>query len=416
MGWIDRSGDRDRDGFQEYETRSTHGYYNQGWKDAGDAIPHEDGSLAPLPLALCELQGYVYDAKLRMADLYERHRPPEGRQAAAGRRPRTLYDRFNDAFWWEAEGTYYLGLDGQKRPIRTVASNAGHLLQSGIVPPERAGRVVERLLRRRHVVGLGDPDAVVRPRRLQPVLVPHGHGLAARQRDDRGRLPALRLCGRGGAGRGRAVRRARRGSPAHRLPELFAGLPRHEASFPVQYLGANVPQAWAASAILRFVAVMAGIHARTEDGKGRLYVDPALPTWLPDLSFSNLRAGRGAVSLDLVDGELRVGANTTGFEVVHGAAAARDRPRLSGVRFRPRLAPPAPSVRAHGPRVAAHQLRGPAIRRPQPATDGVSGTHAPSAPIARLALTTCVVWRRTGPYPWRTTHGRRVRERPRHRE
>ena len=107
----------------------------------------------------------------------------------------------------------------------------------------------------------------------------------------------------------------RRGSPGARLPELFAGLPRHEASFPVQYLGANVPQAWAASAILRFVAVMAGIHARTEDGKGRLYVDPALPSWLPDLSFSNLRAGRGAVSLDLVDGELRVGANTTGFEV-----------------------------------------------------------------------------------------------------
>jgi len=137
MRWIDQSGDRDRDGFQEYKTRSTHGYYNQGWKDAGDAIPHADGSLAPLPLALCELQGYVYDAKQRMADIYEIL--GRGRKSARLRaEARELYDRFNDAFWWEAEGTYYLGLDGDKRPIESVASNAGHCLASGIVPPERA--------------------------------------------------------------------------------------------------------------------------------------------------------------------------------------------------------------------------------------------------------------------------------------
>ena len=88
MRWIDRYGDRDGDGFQEYKTRSTHGYYNQGWKDAGDAIPHADGSLAPLPLALCELQGYVYDAKLRMADIYEiLGRTAQERRACGPRRP-----------------------------------------------------------------------------------------------------------------------------------------------------------------------------------------------------------------------------------------------------------------------------------------------------------------------------------------
>jgi glycogen debranching enzyme len=313
--WVDHAGDRDRDGFQEYATRSPHGYYNQGWKDAGDAIPHEDGTLAPLPLALCELQGYVYDAKLRMADLYE----VIGRRREATRlrdQARVLYDRFNDVFWWEEEGTYYLGLDGAKRPIRSVASNAGHLLQSGIVPPERAGRVVERLLRGDMWSGWGirtlsSDHVAYNPFSYHTGTVwPHDNAVIA------GGFRRYGFAAEASQVAGGLFDAAARLAQA-RLPELFAGLPRHEASFPVQYLGANVPQAWAASAILRFVAVMAGIHARTENGRGRLYVDPALPSWLPDLSFANLRAGRGAVSLDLVDGELTVGANTTGFEVVH---------------------------------------------------------------------------------------------------
>ena len=145
MAWIDRFGDRDSDGFQEYQTRSSHGMYNQGWKDAGDAIPEADGTLAPLPIATCELQGYVFDAKNRMADIYDvLERPKDARRLR--RAAQRLYDRFNDIFWWEQEGTYYLGLNGRKEPIRSVASNAGHLLQSGIVPPERAGRVVRRLM------------------------------------------------------------------------------------------------------------------------------------------------------------------------------------------------------------------------------------------------------------------------------
>ena len=121
MRWIDHVGrPRSATASRSTRPRSTHGYYNQGWKDAGDAIPHADGSLAPLPLALCELQGYVYDAKLRMADIYEilgRTRKSARLRAEA----RELYDRFNDAFWWEAEGTYYLGLDGDKRADRDAS-------------------------------------------------------------------------------------------------------------------------------------------------------------------------------------------------------------------------------------------------------------------------------------------------------
>jgi glycogen debranching enzyme len=111
----------------------------------------------------------------------------------------------------------------------------------------------------------------------------------------------------------------------HRLPELFAGLPRAEASFPVQYLGANVPQAWAAGAIIRLVAVLCGIHATAAAGRRRLYVDPILPAWLPELTIHHLRAGDGALSLTVRDGQVDVLADTSGYEVVLGPA-----PRVVG--------------------------------------------------------------------------------------
>ena len=115
MGWIEGWGDRDGDGFLEYATRSRHGFRNQGWKDAKFAIPHADGSHAPLPIALCEHQGYAYDARLRLAELYDAvDRPEEAERLRVD--AEALFQRFNEAFWWEAEGTYYLGLDGEKRP------------------------------------------------------------------------------------------------------------------------------------------------------------------------------------------------------------------------------------------------------------------------------------------------------------
>jgi glycogen debranching enzyme len=105
---------------------------------------------------------------------------------------------------------------------------------------------------------------------------------------------------------------------AYRLPELFAGLPSHDASFPVQYLGANVPQAWAAGSIFRYIAILSGIHALSNQDGSRIFVNPALPDWLPELTIRNLRAGRGSLDLALRDGSIDVISNTTGFEVVHG--------------------------------------------------------------------------------------------------
>jgi glycogen debranching enzyme len=318
LRWVDRHGDRDRDGFQEYKTRSSHGYYNQGWKDAGDAIPHADGSLAPLPIATCELQGYVWDAKLRMADVYETlGRPADARRLR--REARELYERFNDAFWWEEEGTYYLGLDGDKKPIRTVASNAGHLLQSGIVPPDRAERVARRLLADDMWSGWGvrtlsSDHPAYNPFSYHTGSVwPHDNAMIA------GGLRRYGLDAEA-AKVARGLFDVAERQVAYRLPELFAGLPRREASFPVQYLGANVPQAWAAGSVLRLIAILCGIHATTDQAGSRIYVNPALPDWLPELTIRNLRAGQGSIDLAVRDGTVDVLRNTSPFEVIHGPA------------------------------------------------------------------------------------------------
>ena len=318
MAWIDRYGDRDRDGLQEYATRSSHGYYNQAWKDAGDAIPDAAGALAPLPLAVCELQGYVYDAKLRMAQVYDvLERPADARRLR--REAARLFDKVNELFWWEEEGTYALGLDGQKRQIRSVASNAGHLLQSGIVPPERAERVVRRLLAPDMWSGWGvrtlsSDHPAYNPFSYHTGTVwPHDNAIIAGGFRRYGFAAEAAQVAKG-------MFDAAERLVGFRLPELFAGLPRTEASFPVQYLGANVPQAWAAGSVFRLVAVLLGLHAATTAEGSTLYVNPALPEWLPALTIHDLRAGRGALSLRASDGQLEVLRNTSGFEVVHGPA------------------------------------------------------------------------------------------------
>ena len=130
MDWIDRYGDFDQDGFVEYQTRSPLGLKNQGWKDSGDAIVYPDGSQVAAPIALCEVQGYVYNAWKQAAGMYELW----GEAATAERfrqKAADLYQRFNDRFWMEEEGYYCLGLDSQKQQIRSIASNAAHLLWSG---------------------------------------------------------------------------------------------------------------------------------------------------------------------------------------------------------------------------------------------------------------------------------------------
>jgi glycogen debranching enzyme len=145
LTWIDKYGDRDGDGFQEYQTRSKAGAYNQGWKDSGQALVNTDGSIVATPIALVEIQGYVYDAWLRMAQIYD----ALGKSARARtlrEKAEALFVHFNDAFWDEESGFYAFCLDGDKKRVLSVASNPGQCLWSGIVPPDRAAKVVKRLM------------------------------------------------------------------------------------------------------------------------------------------------------------------------------------------------------------------------------------------------------------------------------
>lgn len=288
LTWIDAYGDRDGDGFQEYETRSPAGYENMAWKDSGDAVMYPDGTLVRGPKALCELQGYVYDAWLRMAEIYDEL--GNGVSAAALRKKAAvLFKKFNEDFWDGESGFYAFALDGEKKKVLSIASNAGHCLWSGIVAPERAAAVVKRLMRDDMRSGWGIRTLSAD----HPSFNPYNYQTGAVWPHDNA-LIALGMRRYGFAAEAAAVARDLSGAASHfllnQLPELYAGLQRDPGSFPVQYLGANVPQAWAAGTPFMLLQAMLGLQQ--DAPRGKLYVDPALPDWLPDVTLIDLRLGQ----------------------------------------------------------------------------------------------------------------------------
>jgi glycogen debranching enzyme len=309
LAWIDRYGDRDGDGFQEYETRSSAGYENMGWKDSGEALVYPDGSLVKGPKATCELQGYVYDAWLRMAQVFDAVGKP-GRAKTLRRKARLLFDRFNEAFWDEESGFYAFCLDGEKRPVLSVASNPGHLLWSGIVPRDRAARVVERLMKPDMWSGWGIRTLSAD----HPAYNPHSYQNGSVWPHDNA-LIALGFRRYGFADEAARIARDISGAASffalHQMPELYSGLKRNPTNFPVQYLGANVPQAWAAGSCFSFVEMTLGFQP--DASAGRLYLDPHLPAWIDDLTISDLSVGAAIYDLRFWrDGE------ATRWEVLKG--------------------------------------------------------------------------------------------------
>ncbi len=312
LDWIDHWGDRDGDGFQEYQTRSTKGYENMAWKDSGDSVMHADGSAVVGPKALCELQGYVFDAWMRMAELYDAFDNP-GRATELRSKAATLFKHFNATFWNEAEGFYAYGLDGEKRPILSVASNPGHLLWSGIVPADRAARVVARLMQPDMWSGWGIRTLSASHPSYNPYsyqngsVWPHDNGLIAQGFKRYGYADEANAvaCDVTGAARFFML---------NQLPELYAGVQRETYGFPVQYLGANVPQAWAAGSVFSIVQAMIGFQPDAPNR--RLLIDPALPDWLPDLRLRDLRVGQQVFDIQFT----RDGADTR-FTVLRGDPA-----------------------------------------------------------------------------------------------
>lgn len=293
LEWIDRYGDMDGDGLQEYQTRSPQGYENMGWKDASDSVVYPDGTQVRGPKALCELQGYTYDAWLRMADAYDYFGQPE----AAGRlrqKAADLRQRFEELFWCEGIQFYAYALDGDKKQVPTIASNPGHLLWSGIVSSERAARVVERLLKPDMWSGWGlrtlsAENPAYNPFSYQNGSVwPHDNGIIALGCKRYGFAQEAAMIARD-------ISEAASYFVFYRLPELYAGTKREPGAFPVQYLGANVPQAWAAGSVFHLLRAILGLEADAH--KKTLYVDPVLPRWLPDITLHNLRVGVSTATL-----------------------------------------------------------------------------------------------------------------------
>ncbi|HTC24482.1 MAG TPA: glycogen debranching N-terminal domain-containing protein [Gemmatimonadales bacterium] len=293
LAWIDGVGDPDQDGFVEYEGSAV--LRNQGWKDSGDAVAFPDGRRAEGPIALVEVQGYVYDAKVRMAALY-RALGRETRAAQLEAEAATLRQAVVDQFWSEELRSFVLALDGSKCPIPTVTSNAGHLLWSRVPTKEQAAALGRRLLEADLFSGWGvrtlsTSHPVYNPMSYHNGSVwPHDNailvlGLALNDQVEQA-LPIVRGL------HDVAVR-----SDFQRLPELFCGLRRQRGVRPIQYPVSCSPQAWASGAVFMMLQAVLGLYP--DAPAGILHVrNPSLPDFLNELTVSGLRVGDSFVTLE----------------------------------------------------------------------------------------------------------------------
>ena len=288
LAWIDEDGDRDGDGYVEYERRNTEsGLENQCWKDSWNSILFADGTLAKLPRATCELQGYVYDARRRCARLARELWRDDGLAAKLDEQADELKASFNRDFWLEERGYYALALEGDKKPVDALTSNIGHLLWSGIVDDERADEVVAHLLGPRLFSGWGvrtmaEGDGGYNPIGYhQGTVWPHDNSLIA---------AGLRRYGYDdeAATIAAAILEAAQYFLG-RLPETFAGYPRELTEFPVEYPTACSPQAWATGAPLLLLRVLFGLEPHDD----AIQQNPVLPERITELALRGLPGPTG---------------------------------------------------------------------------------------------------------------------------
>jgi glycogen debranching enzyme len=300
LDWIDHWGDRDGDGFVEYERRNPEtGLENQCWKDSWDSIKDAEGRLAKFPRATCEIQGYVYDAKVRCARLARTVWNDEGFAARLESEARQLKERFNRAFWIPDRSFFALALDGDKRQVDSLTSNIGHLLWSGIVDADKVEACVRHLLGERLFSGWGirtmaEGDAAYNPIGYHVGTIwPHDNSIIAwglRRYGYRKEAASIAL----------GILEA-----AHffkgRLPEAFAGYRRDLTGCPVEYPTACSPQAWSTGAPLLLLRCLLGL----DPVDGRLLVDPAIPESIASLELTGIPGrwehsdafGRGRIRL-----------------------------------------------------------------------------------------------------------------------
>lgn len=317
LDWIAQFGDRDGDGYVEYERATPQGLRNQGWKDSFDGVTFADGRIADTPIALAEVQAYAYAAYLARARIAAR----DGDAGTAERwtdRARSLRTAFNRDFWLPERGWFALGLDCDKRPIDSLASNMGHCLWTGIVDEDKAAQVAEHLLSPEMFTGWGVRTLASSMSAYNPMsyhngsVWPHDNALVAAglmrygfvehaQRIATGLIDAAGFFG-------------------GRLPELFCGFDRTEFEAPIPYPTSCSPQAWAAASPLLLLRTLLGFDPEVPDG--RLWLAPALPAGLGDLSIERVAVAGARMTVAVADGTATTTGLPAGVRVVDAARPA----------------------------------------------------------------------------------------------
>ena len=306
LDWIDIYGDADKDGFVEYQAKSEKGLTQQGWKDSYDSVFHADGSLASPPIALCEVQGYVYGARKAASQIATQLGLIDLAQEL-DRKAEALKKQFELSFWDEELGTYVLALDGEKKACRVRASNAGHCLWSGIASQLRAPRLAKTLLSEELFCGWGVRTIGSSEVRYNPMsyhngsVWPHDNAIIASGLGRYGyKQEALRILS--------ALFEAGTFMELNRLPELFCGFhKRSDVEGPTLYPVACSPQAWAAGSPYMLLESCLGITV--QPGERRVeFSSPELPEGIDYIELTNLRVEKGSVDLRLRrdGGEVRV--------------------------------------------------------------------------------------------------------------
>jgi glycogen debranching enzyme len=294
IAWMDEYGDRDRDGFIEYAPMDARGLVNQGWKDSVDAIFHADGAPAEPPIALCEVQAYAYAARHHAADMAEVVGEPRLAKRWRGEAER-LHARFEKAFWCDDLGTYALALDGRKRPCRVRASNAGHVLLTGVARRDRAMRVAEGLTSPSAFSGWGIRTIAATEAAYNPMsyhngsVWPHDNALIA-----------LGMARYGFAGPVQAIFSGLFAASQHfdlcRMPELFCGFGRRGSESPTFYPVACSPQAWSSAAVFALLQASLGFEANARERRVS-FAGASLPSWLSEVRIDGLQVADARLSL-----------------------------------------------------------------------------------------------------------------------
>ncbi|NQX70083.1 amylo-alpha-1,6-glucosidase [Paenibacillus alba] len=318
LNWIDVHGDADGDRFVEYYQKSSKGIANQGWKDSGDSVVHSNGDYAKAPIALAEVQGYVYHAKVKLAPILRQL----GKEAMAQELESSaeeLRQRFEASFWMEEEGFYAIALDADKKQVQSVTTNPGHVLMSGMLQPDRAAAVVRRLVAPDMFSGYGIRTMSTESAGYNPMsyhdgsIWPHDNSLV---------LLGMSRCGYKAETMQviEGLMKAAESFEYHRLPELYCGYDESIGE-PVPYPVACSPQAWAAGTPLVFLQTMLGIEPDTLGGTIRL--NPVLPSGMTDLTVRNMTVAQGKLCLSVQLNPqtktpvVHVLNNTTGLQVIH---------------------------------------------------------------------------------------------------